>query len=109
MISWDRVGQLKEEMGPDGFSELITIFLEEADDVSEKLASEEDSPTLVDRLHFLKGCAANIGFVRVEELCNRAEFAARDGNFAIIDVREILTSYAESRKLFLEGMSETAS
>ena len=109
MISWTRVSQLKDEMGSDGFDELVVLFLEEADEVALQLQREGDSPTLMDDLHFLKGCAANIGFERVEELCTRAEYAARDGNFAAIDLAGILTSYSASRQIFLAGVVKVPS
>lgn len=105
MISWARVEQLREEMGGDGFDELVTLFLEEADKVTDSLKEDSESMALMDDLHFLKGCAANIGFEHVQELCTRAELAAKEGNFAAIDLPEILECYSASRTTFLHELN----
>lgn len=37
MINWDRVAELREEVGVDDFAEIIELFLEEVDAIIELL------------------------------------------------------------------------
>lgn len=71
MIDWLRMSELREEIGQDGFDEVVDVFLEEAEEVVDRLLKAQ-VPTHED-LHFLKGSALNLGFVSVAQLCQEGE------------------------------------
>lgn len=72
MIDWDRIQELKEEVGEEELAEVLPIFFEE---VSETISAlpESDTDTLRKNLHFLKGSAANIGMAELSRVCAKLE------------------------------------
>lgn len=71
MIDWLRMSELRDEIGQEGFDEVVDVFLEEAEEVVARLL-HAPVPTQED-LHFLKGSALNLGFVSVAQLCQDGE------------------------------------
>lgn len=103
-MNWDRVEELREEVGEDAFSEVVELFLEETEDVAVRLRAAPDPKILEDQMHFLKGAALNLGFEELAEMCQTGEVAARNGAGAQIDVSAILTCYEQSRDTLLKGL-----
>lgn len=101
MIDWDRVTELKEEVGSDEFGDVVNIFLEEVDEAIERLSSGPPSAVGADDLHFLKGCALNLGFRALVALCQRLEGRLASAPLDAPDVRELSQTYAASRAAFL--------
>ena len=73
MIDWARVGELRDEIGCEDFAEVVSLFLEEADEVVQRLGACADAKALESALHFLKGSALNLGFERLAQLCQDGE------------------------------------
>ena len=73
MINWDRVDELRHEVGPEDFNEVIELFLEEVDDTISTLGMCDGNRTLEEQLHFLKGSALNIGFRTLRPCATRAK------------------------------------
>ena len=71
MIDWLRMSELRDEIGQEGFDEVVDVFLEEAEEVLARL-SQGSGPAHED-LHFLKGSALNLGFVLVAQHCQDGE------------------------------------
>lgn len=92
MIDWDRVDELRDEIGADDLAEVLQMFLDEVDEkFAELLASQSPQP-LAEDMHFLKSSALNIGFAKLAELCSAAEIAAAsalDG----VDIKALQTCY----------------
>jgi histidine phosphotransfer protein HptB len=107
MIDWARVNELREEIGDDGFSEVVELFLDEVEDVIRRLASAPDPLRFEEDLHFLKGSAWNLGFREMGKLCQIGEKRASEGDHAI-DIAEVLASYARSKDAFVRGLAERA-
>ena len=105
MIDWDRLKELREEVGAEDFDEVVELFLEEVETVIEKLRTNPDPAVLEDDLHFLKGSALNLGFRQFSVLCQSGESSAAQGDAACIDLPEILTCYDASRIAFLAGLA----
>ncbi|WP_425040097.1 Hpt domain-containing protein [Primorskyibacter sp. S187A] len=103
MIDWSRVGELREEIGPEDFSEVVDIFLEEVDAAIEALG--DGSASLDEQLHFLKGSALNLGFAEFAELCQRGETEAASGK-AAIDLQAVASCYQASRDTFVAHLSD---
>lgn len=106
MIDWNRVRELRDEIGEDEFAEVVEIFLEEVEAEIEVLQNQHDHHNLEAQLHFLKGSALNLGFTDFSTLCQRGEVSARQGQADIIDVSAILQCYANSRRVFVQGLPD---
>ena len=72
-MDWTRVRELREEVGPEAFSEVLALFLQETDEMVERLRADPDPARLADDMHFMKGAALNLGF---EELATAGKTAA---------------------------------
>ncbi len=108
MIDWDRVATLREEVGVDCFDEVVALFLEEVDEVVDRLHTAPDLGRLESDLHFLKGGALNLGFHDLGLVCQTGERLASSGEAAQVDTGAVVTLYAESRRLFLEQLGRAA-
>lgn len=78
MIDWDRVAELRDEIGEEDLAEVVEMFL---DEVAEKLADLKAGvipQSIAEDMHFLKSSALNIGFATLAGLCSDAEVAASD-------------------------------
>lgn len=97
MIDWQKVRALRDEVGEDGFAEVIDLFLEEV----ELRLGTLGNPTrdFADDMHFLKGCARNLGFSRLAQLCEAAD-PGRPADQAS-RAAEIDECYRASRMIFL--------
>lgn len=102
MIDWNRVDELRDEVGADDFQEVVELFLEEVDEVIERMKTSPDTSRLEQDLHFLKGSSLNLGFAAFSSLCQAGEIAARTGRSEEIDLPKIFDVYAASRAEFLE-------
>jgi len=105
MIDWERVQELRSEIGPDSFMEVLEMFLEEADGVAERLASGVPDAELEAELHFLKGSALNLGLDQLAGLCQAGERAAAHGAAAGVDKGAVMLAYAVSRAALLQGLA----
>ena len=96
MIDWDRVEELRIEVGDEDFIEIAGLFLEELQDAVATLDTLPRDQTLCDALHGIKGSAANLGFKAVSELCALGE---RDPEtFAVTDLRTRMHTSIEALK-----------
>ncbi len=104
MIDWGRVAQLREEVGPEDFAEVVDLFLEEVEEVTGRLAASPQAEALQEDLHFLKGSALNLGFERLGLMCQEAERLASRGGSGAVSIAPILACYEASRQSFLENL-----
>ncbi|OIQ33160.1 MAG: histidine kinase [Alphaproteobacteria bacterium MedPE-SWcel] len=107
MINWPHVRELKQEVGEDGFEEVIELFLEEVEEVIDKLATDDRSQLAQD-LHFLKGSALNLGFQDFSTRCLEGERLAADGKSGDVDLDGIVTCYNQSKEMFLADVKSQA-
>lgn len=104
MIDWDRVTELRDEIGPDDFGEVVELFLDEVETEIETLRVDHDQARLEARLHFLKGSALNLGFEEFSRKCQQGETAAAQGEADGVDIPTILSCYAASKSEFLGAL-----
>ena len=104
MIDWSRVNELRRDIGEDGFSDVVEMFLEEVETVLARLSPVTTMAVLAEDMHFLKGCAWNLGFREFGAMCHDAERRAAAGAMAP-DVPAILANYAQSKAAFLDGLA----
>lgn len=99
MIDWDRVNELRSEIGADDFDEVVALFLEEADEVIARISGEAGARLLEADLHSLKGAALNLGFEEFAALCQDGERRAAAGS-ADVDLDQVCRIYAASKQNF---------
>jgi HPt (histidine-containing phosphotransfer) domain-containing protein len=104
MIDWNRVTQLREEIGEPDFAEVVALFLEEVDEAVARLRDGFDPTTLAADFHFLKGSALNLGFRNFAALCQKGESAQRSNADTEL-VAKAIASYEKSRTEFLEQLA----
>ncbi|MFT4783979.1 MAG: HPt (histidine-containing phosphotransfer) domain-containing protein [Paracoccaceae bacterium] len=96
MIDWDRVDELRREVGDEDFSEIVALFLDEVAEVADRLRSAQPSETLVEDFHFLKGCALNLGFFTLAGLCQKGETSGASRS----EIEQLLLCYDRSLGAF---------
>lgn len=102
-VDWERVAELRDEIGAEALAEVVGLFLEEADEVIARLGADAGAKALEADLHFLKGAALNLGFGEFAALCQDGERRAATGDNSV-DLGAVRTSYAASKLALLEGM-----
>jgi len=107
MIDWDRVRDLKSEIGETDFAEVVVLFLDEADEVVARLSCDRGAAALEKDLHFLKGAALNLGFAQLAGLCQHGERRAAAG-LTDVDLDPVRAAYAVSRQTFLANSGTLA-
>ncbi len=106
MIDWKRVDELRGEIGPEDFNEVVALFLEEVESVMVRLDTRPDPATYGADLHFLKGSALNLGFTGFGAQCQIGERLANSGKQDSVDIVGILAAYAKSKDTFMERVAE---
>ena len=99
MIDWDRVKELRGEIGAEDFDEVVGLFLEEADECLARLAPDMGSKALAAELHFLKGAALNLGFAALSCLCQDGERRA-NARDVTVDMEAVRSTYLDCRSEF---------
>lgn len=102
MIDWDRVNELREEVGAEDFREVIGMFLEEVEETMVRMISIPNLAALEEDMHFLKGSALSLGFRNLSEVCQAGEKAAQAGRAETICLDEVFESFAASKTVFRE-------
>lgn len=103
MIQWSRVAELRDEIGEDGFDEVVVLFLEEVEGAIAELTLSDDLP---EQMHFLKGSALNLGFRDLAEMCQKFEELSGNGDSSMISLGEVSQVYTRSKTEFLSGLAE---
>ena len=101
MIDWERILELRDEVGAEDFGEVVELFLEEVEGVLDRLRVSPDLSSLEEDFHFLKGSALNLGFAAFGSLCLAAEKASAEGRAVTVDIPQALECYAASKLVFL--------
>jgi len=78
MIDWDRLYELRSDIGEEDFADVAFLFVGEMEDELTRLKDAPASASVAD-FHALRGSAANLGFVAMAEACLRAEHAIKAG------------------------------
>lgn len=102
MIDWNRVNDLRAEIGADDLVEIVALFLEEADEVINRVSADSGAGPLEADLHFLKGAALNLGFNAFAALCQNGELRAAAG-LTDVDLGAVRGVYSASKQAFSQG------
>ncbi|MCX8507481.1 MAG: Hpt domain-containing protein [Rhodobacteraceae bacterium] len=105
MIDWRRVDELRQEIGDEGFAEVVELFMDEVEEAIGRLKGSKAAISYEEDLHFLKGSAWNLGFADFGALCQDGERKAAQGKGTLIDIGAILECYGDSKAAFIQGLS----
>ncbi|MEX3017422.1 Hpt domain-containing protein [Gymnodinialimonas hymeniacidonis] len=75
-VDWERLNELKDDIGEEDFADVATLFVSELQDT---LSGMQVATAAAEDFHFLRGSAANLGFTALVAACSRAEAAAKAG------------------------------
>lgn len=100
MIDWAHLYGLRADIGSEAFSEVIGMFLVEADDTMDKLARPGSDIGLL--LHMLKGTACAVGMTDLAMHCRDSERRVAIG--AMPAIEETALAYREGREALIEGL-----
>jgi histidine phosphotransfer protein HptB len=106
MIDWKRVQELRQEIGDDGFAEVTSMFLDEAEGAVHALLAGLPANEVGSQLHFLKGSALNLGLLDLANICQDGERKATAGFGVLIDTVQVAAVYRASRACLLSGLSD---
>lgn len=95
MIDWDRVSELKAEVGEEDFAEVLEMFIEEVEEALMGLG-KPDAHLIREGLHFVKGSALNIGLSELSEMCREAESSMKNGLSQQVDFEAIHRAFSAS-------------
>lgn len=85
-VDWPRLNELREDIGEEDFADVALLFVAELQETLGSLAP--DTARAAD-FHFLRGSAANLGFISLVKACTLAEAACNDGDTPdLVAVRE---------------------
>ena len=103
MLNWTRINELRTEVGDDEFQLILELALDEVEGMMMRL-SKKDAFRLETELHFLKGCAWNLGFRDFGHFCEAGEWAAAAGRPDDVAIQDLMRSYSESKQALMCGL-----
>ena len=109
MIHWTRVNELREEVGAEDFEEVVDLFLEEVEEVIDRLRQNVDLSQLEQDLHFLKGSALSLGFAAFSDLCQDGERKSANGQAETVDLPAIIAGFGQSKSQFVMQLPDMIS
>lgn len=108
MIDWDRIDELRKEIGPEDFAEVAEIFLDELGETIDALSGGTRPDSLEASMHFIKGCALNLGFSALAGFASDAERLAAEGQSPAVDLLALHDCFDTSRMQFLSRFGDPA-
>lgn len=93
MIDWTRLNGLRSDMGAEDFADVAFLFVAEITEHLNRLTADPARATAAD-FHFLRGSAANMGFVAMVGDCHRAEAACLSGTAP--DIASVVDCFTQS-------------
>ncbi|MBV1863728.1 MAG: Hpt domain-containing protein [Rhodobacteraceae bacterium] len=111
MIDWVQIRQLEEDIGEEDFGDIVSLFLEEVDEVVAQLSENppDTSDKLAPKLHFLKGSAYNLGFKAFGDYCSEGEKLSLEGKGEDVEIAKIITLYTDSKDAFFRQAADHCS
>ena len=89
MIDWERIEDLRREVGHKDFADVVALFFEEIDSSLPGSLDLTEPDKIRDLLHFIRGSALNLGFFELARLCEPDFFTMETG----LSVEKILALF----------------
>ncbi|MFB9224898.1 Hpt domain-containing protein [Paracoccus cavernae] len=104
MIDWDRVREMRGELGEAEFRLILELFLDEIETIAFRLTSND--PALMETdLHFLRGCSRNLGFRALAAVCEEFEALTISGRANEVRLERVLDIYAHTKQVFMRALA----
>ena len=107
MIDWERIRELRQDIGKDSFDEVVAMFFVEADRAVANLAASDGAKALAGQLHALKSAALNLGFRQLAGLCRRYEDLVAGGDVEL-DIDAVHRAYDAARRAYDQGAARSS-
>lgn len=107
MIDWERVRELREDVGDSEFRPILELFLDEIETIVFRLVGNR-AAQMPDDFHFLTGCARNLGFRGFGDLCEELEGLAQQNRLTRQRIEAALDVYSASKQAFVSGLEQFA-
>jgi HPt (histidine-containing phosphotransfer) domain-containing protein len=78
-VDLDRLMSLRDDIGPEDFADVVLLFFAEIGETLDRMRADT-APRTADDFHFLRGSAANLGFLDMVNACEMAEAACIRGD-----------------------------
>lgn len=98
MIDWDRIEELRKDIGGEDFPEVVDLFLEEVGEAMARLKHATTPAEHEAELHLMKGSALNLGFTAFAALCAAGEESGSS------DTAALQRMFDASRDALLAGL-----
>ncbi|MBJ2149587.1 Hpt domain-containing protein [Paracoccus sp. IB05] len=108
LIDMTRLEELMDEIGCEDLSSITDLFLDETDAVITRVISSGNGPQMAEDLHFLKGCALNLGLRALAGICHDAERCNACGQTSPLNPVIFLAVYDASKLALLAALDEEA-
>jgi FOG: HPt domain len=92
-VDWDHLMSLRDDIGTEDFTEIVLLFFTEIGEKLDHMSAAALPPTAGD-FHFLRGSAANLGFIAMVRACEEAEAACRESRPP--DLAAVAKSYRDA-------------
>ena len=102
MIDWNRVIELRDELGPEELLPIIDMILVEIE--AHLFALDSRTLHLAEDLHLLRGLALNIGFTEFCAQCLRAEQQLASGDQTALAPAAMRASFGHTKQVFLRDL-----
>ena len=79
MIDWERIEDLRREVGQKDFADVVGLFFEEIDCSLPEVFELTEPDEIRDLLHFIRGSALNLGFFELARFCEPDFFTMETG------------------------------
>lgn len=104
-VDWDHLNALRDDIGAEDFADVVLLFFSEIGERLDGMRAGSALPS-ADDFHFLRGSAANLGFVDMVRACETAEARCRDG--APPDLPTVLAAFEAALAEVRRGVPELA-
>ncbi|GEM_PF-1422344 len=92
-VDLDHLMSLRDDIGVDDFAEVVLLFFTEIGEKLDQMGAGGKPPSAED-FHFLRGSAANLGFIAMVRACEEAEAACKSGGAP--DLAAVLRSFEDA-------------
>ncbi len=79
MIDWERIEDLRREVGQKDFADVVGLFFEEIDCSLPEVFELTEPDEIRDLLYFIRDSALNLGFFELARLCEPDFFYVGNG------------------------------
>jgi len=104
-VDWARISELRADIGEEDFADVAILFVSELTECLDGLSANPSAARASD-FHFLRGSAANLGFVALVDACQQAEMACESGGAA--DVAKVRAAFDAAMAEVVPKMPELA-